>query len=238
MVDRLYTCIRTLFITVFLVGSVAACAPATMSPDDDILEPVNRQLFAFNEVVDDAILEPLAQGYRYTTTPGIREAVSNFFTNVSEPVTFFSSILQGDFEGAMTAFWRFTLNSTFGFAGLHDFAGIYGNLPHRGEDFGQALASWGVPSGPYLVLPILGPSNLRDMFGSYADSYGNLLVDGFKDWEIIGFRFSEGVTKREKAIELVEELYDTSFDPYASLRSLYIQNRNAQILNNHNPHAK
>ncbi len=224
-------------LAIALLVTATACAPAHQANvDSDPLEPLNRQIFAFNEVVDEVILRPLALGYRAITTPGIRTSVRNVFTNLTEPVTVVSSLLQGDVTHAVTSAWRFALNTTLGLGGISDFAGRHG-LEHRNEDYSQALAVWGVPSGPYLVLPVIGPSNIRDAVGSFADTLANpLYIYGdLEDEAMLAIAVGDGITRREQVDELIQSTYETSLDPYTTFRSLYLQRRNAMILNSHNP---
>lgn len=203
-------------------------------PVCDPLETVNRGIFQFNRGVDIVLVRPVTTAYRTVVPEFGRDRVSNFLDNLGEPVTVVNSILQGDPERAFTSFWRFILNSTFGAAGLFDFAGHHG-LKEREEDFGQTLGVYGVGSCPYLVLPLLGPSNLRDLVGRVADNFTdpyNSLVES--EWRIA----RAGVTvidARSRNYELIDELMDSSIDPYASFRSLYQQRRAAQITNNPAP---
>lgn len=219
-----------------IVSACAATSPENTtraSYDYDPIEPVNRGIFRFNEFVDTIVLEPAARAYRFVVPKAGRRAVGNFFTNMSEPVTVLNATLQRDPERAFTAFWRFTLNSTFGAAGLFDWAEDNAGLEHRREDFGQTLAIWGAPAGPYLVLPLMGPSNVRDTVGQVVDGFS----DPFNYDEVLetDTRIVLGVVNivdlRKQNIEVIEDIYDTSFDPYSTIRSGYLQRRDDMIRN-------
>ena len=215
-----------------LLGLVA-CAPIQQSgPTDDPLESFNRQVFAFNEVVDTVLLRPVASTYRAITPEYARKGMRNFFRNFYEPVTMANALLQGDPERFFTSMWRFFLNTTLGFGGVYDFAGTYGNLPYRQEDFGQTLAVWADDDdSAYLVLPILGPSTTRDALGRVVDIFLDPWTYSLKAEEAIGAAVGQGITIREELIDPIDDVYATSFDPYATIRSAYEQSRKAAIHN-------
>lgn len=196
----------------------------------DHIEGFNRAVFAFNETVDDFFMKPVARGYRKAVPEYGRKRVSSFFTNLSSPVVFVNDVVQGDVDAAFSTFWRFVLNTTLGIGGLFDFAGDAGGLKHRPEDFGQSLAKHGVGNGTYLVLPLLGPSSARDAFGRVVDiladptSYAN-------DYITYGLAAGGAINSRESLLDPIDDIYDTSFDPYATMRSAYIQHRSALISN-------
>lgn len=207
---------------------VAACSTA---PKDDPLEGYNRAMFAVNEGVDTVLIRPIAKGYHYITPDPIRERIGNMADNLGEPVSMVNAFLQGDFTQGMNNFWRFVINSTFGLGGMHDIASTAG-IPHRKEDFGQTLAVWGVDSGPYLVLPILGPSNLRDAGGRLADWFTDPLTYAVNDsWTSVGIAAGKGLVQRERLLDPIDDIYASSLDPYASFKSIYEQHRAAEIKN-------
>ena len=138
------------------------------SSEDDPLEPINRAIFNFNEVIDDSILEPVAKGYQTITPDPVENSVSNFFNNLGEISTIINSALQLNLDKTISSSSRLIINSTIGVFGLFDVASSIGIERHK-EDFGQTLGFYGVPSGPYLVLPFFGPSSFRDAPGFYAD---------------------------------------------------------------------
>ena len=135
---------------------------------DDPFESFNRSMFAFNETADKYVIKPVAKGYNFVMPDIASKAVTNFFSNVDDIVVFFNQLLQFKFEAAVATSARFVFNSTFGLLGLIDVA-THMDLPKQSEDFGQTLAVWGVPDGPYLVLPFIGPASVRDTAGLAVD---------------------------------------------------------------------
>lgn len=216
---------------------LAACAASPKTdPKQDPHEAFNRQMFAFNEVVDQVVLRPIAATYRYIVPQQGRTAVRNVLRNLGEPVTMVNAMLQGDVERFFTSFWRFVLNSTFGFAGIYDFAGENTPLTYRGEDFGQTLAVWANNTdSSYLVLPILGPSTVRDVFGRVVDIAFNPLTYIDDGRPAVYQGLAQGLATREELLDLTDEIHRTSLDPYATYRSGYLQHRVGQIKNTHNP---
>ncbi len=201
---------------------------------NDPLEGFNRTMFAFNELIYNGVLGPVADVYNELPAEA-RTMVSSFFSNLKEPLVFINDLLQGEIERAMNTFTRFALNSTFGFAGVADVATPFG-IPGHDEDFGQTLAVWGVDDGPYLVLPILGPSNPRDAIGQYGvDTLinpVNIYLDNHDEEDLIFIRsgiagFTDFAAVRGELIALEKG----SFDFYAAVRSLYRQRRAAEISN-------
>ncbi len=195
----------------------------------DPIQAINRTVHKFNDTIDGLLLAPISRGYRATVPEWGRNKVSNAVSNISSPVTFLNNILQGDVEGAFTTFWRFTLNSTIGIGGIFDIASEAG-LKKRQEDFGQTLGVYGIGSGPYIVIPILGPSNGRDLIGKTVDSFTNpfnYLTVG----TVIGIQATEIVSKREKLLDYTDDVAKNSFDPYSTIKSAYIQYRQDAIVN-------
>ena len=218
------------FLPVLATVLFAAQANAQTAADNDPLEPFNRTMFGFNHGVDTYFLRPIASGYRYVTPQVVRTHIGNVSDNLCEPVNTVNALLQGDVQQGMTSFWRFVINTTIGIGGLNDVATEAG-LKHRSEDFGQTLAVWGVGSGPYIVLPLLGPSNLRDTGGRIGDIFADPL-NYVTDWEgAIAIDAGQAVVLRERFLEPIDELYSSSLDPYTSFRSVYEQRRQAQIAN-------
>lgn len=214
--------------------AVTACASTEDTPSAtavyDPLEDWNRGVYAFNDGVDRAVLEPVAKGYRAVTNEPIRGGVSNFLTNLNQPVVFVNTVLQGKPGAAIDTFSRFTVNSTVGLAGIFDVATPL-NVPEHREDFGQTLGVWGVPNGPYLVLPLMGSSNLRDVAGFGVDAAFNPLnyAEFEGDTEVrIGLTIAGIISGRENLIEAVEVLRDQP-EPYVALRRNYTQQRAAAI---------
>lgn len=214
-------------------SEAAAEAADRVGTLNDPLEPFNRGVYAFNNAIDRAALEPIARGYRAVTPKFFRTGVSNALANLGEPVTFANALLQGNINRAGSTVGRFAINSTFGLLGVLNPADDIG-LERQDEDFGQTLGVWGVPSGPYLMLPLLGPSTLRDGAGAGVDAFISPWnhLDG-EDMDTI--RVAVGVTAaisgRAGAIEAIDNLRRTSRDPYVTVRSLYGQARSSAIVN-------
>ena len=205
----------------------------------DCFEGLNRGIFAFNQVLDSVVIEPVAKGYRYLPSP-IREGTSNALSNLSLVVTIPNNILQGDMSLAGKNSARFVVNSTIGILGIFDPASKMGLNDYEKEDWGQTFARWGVGEGCYLVLPILGPSTLRDATASLINYSGgnawyNITVDEdthyVSDFDYYASRGLSGVDFRAKNIESFNNLEKNSIDFYASVKSLYLQDRKKRILN-------
>jgi len=202
---------------------------------NDPLEPVNRVIFEFNEILQDMFLRPVTKFYNRTVPPNFREGLSNFIDNLSTPVVLANDILQGEFERALQTFGRFFVNSTVGILGLADVAAELGVERHE-EDFGQTLGSYGVGEGFYLVLPILGSSNPRDAVGKFlVDGYFDplgLYLDNIDedDWILVRSAV-EGLDEYAGIVDELEQVKKTSVDYYAAVRSLYRQKRKALISN-------
>jgi phospholipid-binding lipoprotein MlaA len=203
--------------------------------ENDPLEDVNRVIFEVNRTIDETLLKPAAIIYRGVVPDWGRERIDNMLFNLSEPVNFANALLQGDFDQAGTTFGRFVLNSTVGFFGMFDVASEGAGLEKRSEDFGQTLAVWGLGEGPYLMLPVFGPSNPRDATGLIVDFF----IDPFGyvfDNDVQNLRTGvRAVHTRSKYIEELETVEETSVDFYAALRNLYRQQREADIRNGELP---
>ncbi len=201
---------------------------------EDPWENLNRGTFAFNQKFDKYLLAPLAKGYRLILPTEIRTGVRNILSNLSEPWSSINSALQGDFKNTGSTLARFVINSTIGILGIFDVAKEIG-FEKQKEDFGQTLAVHGVGPGPYLMLPFLGPSTVRDALGKvtslYADPITLALERNNKDeWIWIGMAL-KGIDFREQNLEKIDNLNETSVDFYATLRSLYLERRNSMIRN-------
>ena len=218
---------------------VAGCS--TKNDPNDPLEGYNRAMFTVNEQFDTFLFRPLAKGYRYVTPQGMRNHIGNASDNLYEPVSMVNNFLQGDFSGGMRNFFRFAINSTIGLGGINDVAASAGLRSTR-EDFGQTLAVWGVGSGPYLILPLLGPSNLRDTGGLVADIWLNPLTYAFDqsgtDWTLIGIYAGQALVERERLLDPIDDIYSSSLDPYSSFKSIYEQRRAAEIKNKYTDKPK
>ena len=211
--------------------------PAKIEAEDvnDPLEPVNRVIFDFNEVVQDVLLRPIAKFYNETVPLTVRQGVTNFLHNLSTPVVLANDILQGEFNRALQTFGRALVNSTFGIFGFSDLAGELGVERHN-EDFGQTLAVYGMEEGFYLVLPILGPSNPRDAVGKllvdpYLDPLGLWLDNTDRDEITYSLLGGKGIDEYAGIVEELDQVKKTSVDYYAAVRSLYRQKRKTEINN-------
>lgn len=214
-----------LAITLIFAATLTGCAtvPEASRDQRDPLESVNRGVYAFNDGIDKAVLRPVARGYKKVVPTPIQTGVSNFFANAKYPVTLVNNLLQGKFTAALSDTARFTLNTTFGLGGLLDPATAAG-LDVNDEDFGQTLGKWGVPPGPYLVVPFLGPYTLRDGVGSLADDFAEpraYIEEDRTRWSLWA------ADKFERRVRLLEAdaLLDRAGDPYAFVRSAYLQRR-------------
>lgn len=208
-----------------------ATAPAIAQNENDPIEPVNRAVFEFNRVLDGLLLEPAARLYRLATPTFVRDGVENFLANLRTPVVLANDLLQGEFKRGELTLGRFMLNTILGFGGLIDVGGWAGMPERHSEDFGQTLAIYGVGEGPYLMLPLLGPSNPRDAVGRVVDLvFDPLFFLAPTDVGIARFG-AEAVSFRERNIETIEELERTSLDFYAATRTLSRQLRANEIRN-------
>lgn len=197
-------------------------------PDDDPLEGFNRVMFGINDFLDTWILVPVAQVYRFIMPETLREMGRNFFENLNEPVVAINDLLQGDLENAGVSLGRFVVNSTIGLFGFFEVAEEI-DLKEHPADFGQTLHSYGLNSGPYIVLPFFGPSTIRDAIGSGVDSFLNPL-SYILDFETrIYLKGSELVVKREEFLDEVEELKKGSVDYYAAFKAAWEQRRAQEL---------
>lgn len=200
---------------------------------EDPFEDYNRAMFEVNLFLDDAVLTPVAKGYRTVLAPGARDVVRDFLRNLSSPVILANNVFQGDWDGALNTVQRFFIN-TASTGGLVDIAALEG-YPYRKEDFGQTMGVGGVTEGPYLVLPLLGPSNFRDTAGMVVDLFLDPVNYISNDDAIQFLPITRGVVgavdSRSRTIEQIEELRADSVDFYARVRSLYTQNRRVEIEN-------
>ena len=205
----------------------------------DCFESVNRATFKFNQVLDGVIFEPVAKAYRILPSP-VRAGTGNALDNLSTLVTIPNNILQGEFKKAGVNTGRFIVNTTVGVVGIFDVAEKIGFPEYEKEDYGQTLGVMGVGPGCYIVLPVLGPSTIRDTAGSFAnilggDAWYNVTVanntQNFSDFDYYASRLGSGIDFRAKNIDSFENLEKNSMDFYASVRSLYLQDRQRKILN-------
>lgn len=197
----------------------------------DPLEGFNRAMFSVNTALDKALFRPAAMGYKHIVPKPARSGLRNAFSNLTEPVAFLNDVLQLKPGNAFRTFTRFLINSVFGVAGLFDVARHEG-LPHRANGLGNTFGRYGIKSGPYLFLPLLGPSSLRDLAGGTVDGLVVPTAVGTPfdrtDYQI-GKAVVTGLDTRAEVDSELKTLYDTALDPYATLRSVYLQSRAADI---------
>ena len=241
---------KKLLILIFLTSFISFSAHAGSEGQEDLskksssevkdcFEGINRGIFAFNQALDASIFEPLAKGYRLLPSP-IRSGTSNFISNLSLVVTVPNNVLQGDIGLAGKNTARFVVNSTVGILGFFDPATKMGLNDYSKEDYGQTLGRWGFGEGCYLVLPVLGPSTARDTIGSLTnylggDAWYNITVGQdthyVSDFDYYASKGADGIDFRAKNLEAINNLEKNSIDFYASVKSLYLQDRRKRILN-------
>ena len=211
-----------------MVGCASIPAGSERSPQDP-WEPFNRSVFEFNEGLDAYLLKPVVAGYRFVLPEFVRDGIYNFFSNYNDIYTALFNLLQGKPGFAFNDFMRVVVNTTMGLGGLLDLA-TPGGLEKHKEDWGQTLGVWGVPAGPYVVLPFFGPSNVRDTFGTVADLESDylfrLLPDVALRNSITGLRV---VNARNTYYEAGDLLDGAAIDKYSFMRDAYIQRREYQI---------
>ena len=208
-------------------------------PVEDCFENLNRTSFALNQGLDKVIFKPVAKAYRGLPSP-VRTGTSNVLVNLSSLITVPNNVLQGDFKKAGVNTGRFVINTTVGILGIFNVAKKIGFSKYEKEDYGQTLGVWGVGPGCYLVLPVLGPSTVRDTTGSFmnllgGDPWYNASTHGNNQYlsksDYIVSKVLTGVDFRAKNIDSLENLEKNSMDFYASVRSLYLQDRQKKITN-------
>ena len=210
-------------------------------PDEvkDCFESINRATFAFNQALDGVLFKPVAKAYKILPSP-VKNGVSNSLDNLSTLVTIPNNILQGELKKAGVNSGRFIINTTIGILGFIDVAEHLGFPEYIKEDYGQSLATMGVGPGCYIVLPVLGPSTARDATASLAnfvggDAWYNVTVKNdtqyFSDFDYYASRLTGGIDFRAKNYDAIENLEKNSIDFYASVKSLYLQDRQQKILN-------
>jgi phospholipid-binding lipoprotein MlaA len=212
-----------------------AATPAPVETSDDANDPyesTNRAIFGFNQNVDRVVLVPVANAYRAVIPGTFRDMIHDFLQNLNSPIIFANDVLQGQPGLASETFGRALLNTTVGFGGIIDVASKFG-VPFHTNDLGITFATWGIAPGPYLMLPVLGPSNPRDVVGDIGDGFGDpgniVASDHNRLWAAFTRSVVAGVDERSRNIENLAEIERTSLDYYATVRSLARQRRAAQI---------
>lgn len=213
---------------------ISGCATGPQANPRDPLEPMNRQIFGFNEAVDNAVVKPVAKVYTYVLPSLVRQGVTNFFSNLGEVWSTANNALQFKGRAAAESWMRFSINSVFGIGGVFDLATDMGLERHK-EDFGQTLGWWGVASGPYLVLPLLGPSTLRDTAALPIDMQGSLLNavphSGDRD-RLTGLNL---IDIRANLLRAGTVLDEAALDKYTFTRDFYLQVRRSEIYDGNPP---
>lgn len=227
---------ETVVRTLALVASsmlFSGCASQQTVPQEDRWEGMNRVIYGFNDGVDRVLLKPIARGYRFITPDPVERGVRNVFGNLAYPTVIVNNLLQGKPGAAISDTGRFIVNSTVGVAGIFDVASNIG-LEEHDEDFGQTLAVWGVGSGPYVVLPFLGPSTLRDAFGIPADRATNV-IEHLDDASIEDKLTVLQIISLRASLLSLDDQVNASSDPYLFVREAYLQRRNFQIYDGEPP---
>lgn len=236
---------RTALATALLLPLLDGCAqrPDPSDPDavaefrqtNDPIEPFNRTMYSVHQGIDRVVLRPVAVGYREVVPQPVRTGVRNLLGNLRTPVILANDMLQGEPRRAGDTLGRFLINSTLGIGGIFDVANDWFKVPGHSEDYGQTLAVWGVGEGAYLFIPVLGPSNPRDLTGFGLGIAGDPLTwvgQGVVVDALTGTRAGATVVDtRESLIDTLDAVERESLDPYAVLRSAYRQRRNAEIRN-------
>jgi phospholipid-binding lipoprotein MlaA len=233
---------------IVLGAMISGCASQPQNPQPgalaeeenfhDPFENANRKIFDFNQAIDRHALVPVAKAYRAAVPAPLRDSVHDFLNNLQEPLVFANSALQGRFGYARDSVVRFVLNSTIGMAGLVDVAGRWG-IPYRDNDLGITFGVWGIPEGPYLVVPLLGPSDPRDLAGLGIQSFGdpwNRITSG-EPFTLYWIPYARGgvtaLDQRTRYLDTLADIERTSLDYYATIRSLYRQRRAALVRGEH-----
>ena len=221
-------CLVAVPLAVALLGFAADGRAQDPYGADDPLEDVNRAVFEFNQVIDSVILKPAAEVYVFLLPEVVRQRITNVLRNLGEPLNLVNNLGQGKFERAGSTLTRFAINSTIGVGGVFDVATDWG-YPRAHEDFGQTLASWGIGDSPFLMLPVLGPTNPRDAIGFGVDMVADPMSYVLVDEAGLARSITSGVSQRAQYLDELETLESTSVDFYAALRELYRQYRATEI---------
>ena len=235
---------RTVRLAAALAAAIlmAGCATQGLAPSErDPFEPVNRAVFEFNDNADRFVFKPVAEGYNFVLPDAVRTGIRNFFSNLRDPWIAVNQLMQGKVELALSDGWRFIANTTFGLGGIFDIATDM-RLPKHNEDFGQTLGVWGLETGPYLVLPIWGPSSARDGVGLIADAYA-YLPWWIPDWLDLTHRVAwqnsltalDFVQVRANLLGATNVLEEAALDRYAFVREAYFQRRRSLVYDGNPP---
>jgi phospholipid-binding lipoprotein MlaA len=227
--------ISLLLVSLWLTGCSSISGLSNYAQQKDPFESFNRSVYAFNDALDRAVVKPVAQGYSAITPSPVKTMVNNFFSNLDDVVVTANDLLQFKFRQAASDGCRVIFNSTFGLLGLIN---ITDKLEKHNEDFGQTLGYWGVPSGPYLMLPILGPSSIRDGTGRYADGYFSVIANTKhvptrnSAWAAEGLNTRAGLLEQEKVLD------EAVIDRYSFIRDAYLMHRQSLVYDGNPPRQK
>lgn len=223
-----------------IAGCTAPAAPgsgtaqvASTNEFNDPIEETNRAIFGFNQAVDQTLLIPVAKTYRTVLPPPVQQSIHDFLQNLDGPVVFANDVLQGELGLAANTLGRVAINTTVGIGGMFDVATRVVGIPYHSNDLGITFARWGIDEGPYLMIPVLGPMNPRDLAGKVGDSFLDpgdyVAAQHHVFWASIARAAASGIDTRSRNIEGLADIEKTSLDYYATIRSLYRQRRAAQI---------
>ena len=228
---------RRCFLMTAAIALLVGCASTQELPGDDTdtLESYNRTMFAFNDAVDKALFKPVAKVYRRVLPEPVTTSIGNFFSNLNDVVVLVNDLLQFKLHLAAMDSSRIVFNTTFGVAGLFDVATRM-ELPKHNEDFGQTLGYWGFGEGYYLVLPLLGPSTVRDTFGLVGNFFTNPVTwatdSEAVEWSLWGLDL---INRRSSLLRIERALADEQIDPYSFQRSAYLQMRRNLVYDGNPP---
>lgn len=232
------TPISKLLSIALLLCIASGCATVSAPDERDPWESYNRSIHGFNQTFDSIIGQPVAEAYQFITPDFVETGISNFFSNLNDIIVVFNDLLQFKFVQAVQDFGRIVYNTTFGLLGFIDVAS-HMDLPKHNEDFGQTLATWGVGDGAYFVLPLLGPSTVRDTTGLIVDSsIGDPLINIKDDETRWGLIVLRAVDKRASLLEATRIMEKSGIDPYVFMRNAYFQIRENQIYDGNPPNKQ
>jgi phospholipid-binding lipoprotein MlaA len=223
---------RTTPVSLLWICLLLLCSCATLPPGDkpdprDPWERMNRTTYKFNDKLDKAVVQPVARGYRRVTPHFVQTGIRNFLDNLNYPVVMLNDLLQGQFKAFFNDTARLLVNTTLGVGGLFDTATAAG-LEKNDRDFGQTLGKWGAHTGPYVVLPFLGPSDVRDAFGRLGDEYSSPRHYIRNNYVNYGLWTLDVVDTRARLLDATK-LLESAYDPYAFLRNAYLQRRDFKV---------
>ena len=220
--------------TLVAAGLLSGCATAPGADPRDPWEPYNRSMTRFNTAVDDAVMKPVATLYKRVAPPVVRTGFGNFFGNLGDVWSFVNNVLQAKPEGALHSFWRVVINTTVGIGGVFDPASEMHLVRHR-EDFGQTLGRWGAPPGPYVVLPLLGSSTLRDTVALPVDYYGQPLGHVHDIPVRNSLTAVQAVDTRSRLLGVTDVLEEAALDRYTFQRDAYLAKRRNDVYDGNPP---